>query len=287
MSFGGYWSLIPSIFGKLTGTPTFIILNGTDCIAFPEINYGNLRKVPLKQVIRKSYQWSTCLLPVSASLVRTTNEYFHGKPIELGYSVHLKQVNTPYKVVPNGLRLSDWPQMTLARTRNSFLTVFGPGQEKRKGIPLILELAERRPELTFYFGGIKRSQIEYAPENVHCLGRLTSIELRERYNKVQFYLQLSVFEGFGLSLCEAMLCECVPIGSSVNVIPNIIGNAGYILSQRNINQLEILVDVALAADDLEEKGKMARQRIIDEYSLNNRLKQLVSLLGTSNVNYGD
>ena len=46
--FGGYWSFLPALFGKIFGKKVFIILGGTDCVAFPSINYGSLRKKYLK-----------------------------------------------------------------------------------------------------------------------------------------------------------------------------------------------------------------------------------------------
>ena len=48
ISSGGYWSLIPSIIGKIFRKRVLIILNGSDCAAVQPINYGILRKQPLK-----------------------------------------------------------------------------------------------------------------------------------------------------------------------------------------------------------------------------------------------
>ena len=71
------------------------------------------------------------------------------------------------------------------------------------------------------------------PENVKFLGKLTPDELKKYYNKTQFYLQLSNFEGFGVAICEAMLCKCVPIVSDVNFLPEIIGDSGFVLRKRD------------------------------------------------------
>ena len=283
ISFGGYWSYCASLFGKLFNIPVFIILNGSDAVSFPDINYGNLRKWPLRNVIKRSYQWAHMLLPVSSSLVRTVNTYYSDKAIPLGYAVEFPHINTPYRVVANGLQFSDWQRdHAIERDTRSFFTVLSPNQELRKGIPLILQLARRAPELKFYLGGIDGSDIIDPPENVTCIGRSNVNGLREWYNRCQFYLQLSNFEGFGVALCEAMLCECVPIGSSVNAIPEIIGETGYLLEKRDPIMLEELVRLALAEKNLLIKGQNARQRVLENYSLKKRQKELVSLIESQN-----
>ena len=42
--FGGYHSFLPGLLGKLYGVPHIIICCGSDCVAYPTLQYGNLRK---------------------------------------------------------------------------------------------------------------------------------------------------------------------------------------------------------------------------------------------------
>ena len=281
VSFGGYWSFFPSLIGKLSGTPVYIILNGTDCVALPQINYGDLRSPLQRAVIKKSYQWAKMLLPVSASLVRTQNSYYGDDPLKLGYAEVFPKIKTPYKVVANGLKFDDWHKTGPEEPENnSFITVLSYGQEIRKGVPLILDLARSATDLNFILVGIDGSGVHDIPANVRCTGRLSVDELRSWYNRSRFYFQLSIFEGFGVALCEAMLCECVPIGSNVNAIPEIIGDTGYILNKRDPVQLEELVRKAMLHEDLNALGRKARQRILDHYSLAKRQKELVALTET-------
>ena len=44
IQFGGFWSLIPCVVGRLFKKPIAIILHGTDCASIPNLNYGSLRK---------------------------------------------------------------------------------------------------------------------------------------------------------------------------------------------------------------------------------------------------
>ncbi|WP_332911264.1 glycosyltransferase [Algoriphagus boritolerans] len=73
------------------------------------------------------------------------------------------------------------------------------------------------------------------------MGKLKATELLKQYNTHQFYLQLSTSEGFPNALGEAMACGCVPIGSAVGAIPEIIDKTGFLLFRKEINELEALI----------------------------------------------
>ena len=117
----------------------------------------------------------------------------------------------------------------------------------------------------------------FTRENVKFLGKLTPGELKKYYNKTQFYLQLSNFEGFGVAICEVMLCECVPIVSDVNFLPEIIGNSGFVLRKRDKKMLIGLLEEAMSSK-IEELSKLSKQRIKQEFSLKKRKEMLISNL---------
>jgi glycosyltransferase involved in cell wall biosynthesis len=275
ISFGGYWSFLPVLLGKIFTKKVAIVVHGTDCVSFPDINYGNLRHPLMRWFTKKSYQWASIILPVSKSLVFTENNYYSDKTLKFGYSHHLEAITTPYKVIPNGLILENWRVDKLAKISNTFISVMTNEQILRKGGDLIIETAQKLPNCRFYLAGT--SSVNYAPENVICLGKLSPDELKEWYGKSRFYLQLSNFEGFGVAICEAMLCECVPIVSDVNFLPTIVGDTGFILRKRNTLLLEDLIHNALTTD-LEQLGKFAKNRIQQNFSISKRKEMLISAL---------
>ena len=285
ISFGGYWSFLPSLIGKVRNVPTFIILNGTDCAAFPELNYGDLRKPWLKFILKKSYQWCSQLLPVSQSLVFYENNYFTDYPIFQGFQHHLPSVKTSYQVIPNGLKISNWePNKTIIRNQKSFITILSNGQFFLKGGKLILEVAEKFPEHTFHFVGINDLEKKEIPTNVICHGRLVPEKLKEKLQAATYYFQLSNYEGFGVALCEAMLCECIPIVSRVNALPEIIGETGFVLEQRNAKLLEQLLHSILKNSSSNDLRKKARNRIIKNYSQQKRAEAFFDLIDHRNTN---
>ena len=278
ISFGGYWSFFPALFSDLLGKKVAIVMHGTDCVSFPEIEYGNLRNPILSFVTKKSLQWASIILPVSESLVYTENNYYSSKTLRFGYNYHLSNIKTPYKVIHNGLNILDWVRDNeIIRNKTSFVTVLGKGKIKIKGVDLIIEVASRFPNSIFYLAGIENVKGYNIPKNIICKGRLTPEELKVLFNQSQFYLQLSNTEGFGVALCEAMLCECIPLVSDVNFLPTIVGDSGFVLKKRNSDMLVDLINMALNSDIIHLEQK-ARKRIKDNFSVNKRKKMLLSVL---------
>lgn len=281
VSSGGYWSIVPSVFGKLFSIPVFIILNGSDCASLPLVNYGNLRKFGLRNVCKFSFAFADMLLPVSESLVFTKNTYYDKDVVDYqGYKHYFPSIKTFHQVVFNGLDGEFWKKdEAITKEKNSFMAVFSPGQYLLKGGDLIASVAPFFPDCTFYLGGVDpMPEIMEKNPNVHFLGSLKAWELKQYYSKSQFHFQLSIFEGFGCTLAEAMLCECIPIGSVVNIIPQIIGDTGYILKHRDVELLKILITEALGNVNKKSLGEKARKRIIDNFSIEIRAQQLFSLM---------
>ena len=278
VSFAGYCSFFPSLLGKIFNKKVAIIVHGTDCVSFPEIEYGNLRNPILSFVTKKSLQWASIILPVSESLVYTENNYYSSKSLKFGYNYHLSNIKTPYKVIHNGLNVLNWDRDNeIIRDKTSFVTVLGEGKVNIKGVDLIIDVASRFPNSIFYLAGIENVKGYDMPENIICKGRLNPEELKLLFNQSQFYLQLSNTEGFGVALCEAMLCECIPIVSDVNFLPTIVGESGFVLKKRNSEMLFDLINLALNSNTIIFEGR-ARKRIKDDFSVNKRKKMLLSVL---------
>jgi len=78
-----------------------------------------------------------------------------------------------------------------------------------------------------------------------------------------------MWEGFPSAPCEAMLCGCVPIVSNVAALPEIAGKTGYVLSRKDLDELEELIYSALRADT-NKAGELARARIMAMWPKDNR-----------------
>jgi glycosyltransferase involved in cell wall biosynthesis len=227
-----------------------------------------------------SYRMATCLLPVSESLILTRNSYYKkGEVVIQGYQHFLPGIKTPAQVVHNGLDLEHWqPVPGMSKQRYTFISVFTNEQFILKGGDLILDVAADLPDCTFYIAGCDKPDTDTELNNVIFLGRISPDELKKYYSQAQFHLQLSIFEGFGYSLCEAMLCHCIPIGSNVNMIPEIIGDSGFILEKRDADDLARMIRLAMQVEEPEQLGLRARRSIMEKFSAEKRLKRMIDII---------
>ena len=286
VSFGGYWSFFPSLFGRLFRKKVFIILHGTDCASLPEVSYGSLRIPLLRYFCKKSYEMAACLLPVSESLMRTRLEF---SPAIInknqGVLSHFPNLKTPFHVIHNGIDPDFWNIASwVKRHPKQFFAVISADQFYLKGADLILEIAPYYKACTFCIGGMEMPITKKGiPENVTFLGKLTPNQLKVWYQSSTFYFQLSLFEGFGCALVEAMLCGCIPIGSNVNHIPKIIGETGFILDRKEVNALRTIIDQCLDSTNTEKGPLRSRKRMIEKYTLPIRTVEFQKFL-TSQLN---
>lgn len=277
----GFHSVLPVLFSKLTGKRVVIIAAGTDCHSFPSIGYGNYHKMFLSMATKFSFRNCSLIIPKHESLWLSDYTYDSSDYNKQGISYFIPEINTPHIVVENGFDSNRFKK-TLPAKKNSFITISGllerESQPKLKGIDLIIEAAKLLPDCSFTILGINRDAVfKELPENIKLVAKVPNDQLTDILSQHQYYLQLSMAEGFPNALCEAMLCECIPIGSAVFSIPEIIGDTGYILKKRNSEELVDLIEKIQLIDN-SMKGQMARKRISENYTLSKRKEKLLAIL---------
>lgn len=277
--FGGYHSVLPVWFGKIFGKKCAIQAGGTDCINMPEIGYGNFRKKWLRKATVYSFKNCTSILPVAEALVKQDYRYDPGISSKQGLLNLIPDLKTPIQVIPNGFDTDFWKDLGNERKPFSFFSVAtgtsNSTRSKVKGYDLIENLAANHPHWQFTLAGDE--QYKSSNSNVKILGKQNQESLRDLYNQHQFYLQLSTSEGFPNALGEAMACGCVPIGSAVGAIPEIIGDAGFILPKKDPQELEVLFKRALEAD-LVLLRTLSREQIVKNFNFKKRQNLLLQAL---------
>jgi glycosyltransferase involved in cell wall biosynthesis len=248
----------------------------------PEIGYGNFRKNPLAWATAYSFTHCSLILPVAEALVSQHYNFDPRISPKQGLLQLIPDLKTPIQVIPNGFDVEFWKDLGLDRGKHSFISVATststPARARVKGYDLIAQLAAGNPEWKFTLVG----DSNYNPQspNIQVLGKETPASLVQLYNTHEFYLQLSSSEGFPNALGEAMACGCVPIGSAVGAIPEIIGDTGLLLKRKALGTLQQLIQ-----DWMDGKTKLtpARARIERYFTYDHRRKLLLQALSLTNT----
>ena len=276
--FGGYHSVLPTVFGILFRKKVFIQCGGTDAMNLPEINYGNFRKKWLKKATVFSFKNCSKILPVADALVYQDYTYDPRFDSKQGLLHLIPDLQTPIEVIHNGFDTSFWEDQQMDKIPFSFITVAaGITRQNRaavKGIDLILEMAGDFPQ--YHFSLVGDSLFQCDLPNVKVIGKVNPDKLKELFNQHQFYLQLSLSEGFPNALAEAMLCGCIPIGSAVGAIPEIIGECGFILDRKDPIHLKMIFQ-SLNTQNLTHLRYEASSHIQRNFPFSKRQNALLSL----------
>jgi len=279
--FGGYHSFLPAVFSKFLAIPSLLVAGGTDCVAFPSISYGNLRKNTLGHFTKWSHQLSNMVSPVDDTLVFYDYSYKNTGTVHpcQGIKAHIPNFNTPFEVIHNGYEdISKGDPFV--KTPNTYITIAaGIEQESRyklKGVDLFVDLAKQLPGSNFTIIGAKTIP-EDLPKNVTLIPFVPNNELVQYLRACQFYVQLSLSEGFPNALCEAMICGCVPVISNVGAMPKIVEQNGVIVLSKSVTEIKEGIK-KLDQNTLIKMGDSARKSILTRFPLDQRKKQLLILV---------
>ena len=143
---------------------------------------------------------------------------------------------------------------------------------KSKFIPLILILIFL---ITFviFFKGLKNSNI-YTPdtnlkkevpsfelkffENFGVLNKVEHLEgddsqLEKLYREASLYVSVSLFEGFGLTVLEAMASSCPVITSNINSLSEVSGDAAILINPEDVDKLSAKIVLLCTNKKIREK----------------------------------
>ena len=280
--FAGYHSVLPALLCRHLS----IVLAGSDCASFPELDYGNFRKSLYGRATALSVRRADRLLPVHRSLMGMEQDYDPAGPRHQGLKAFVPDLRTPFTEVPYGFDAPYWTPGKAPREEDLFLCVASGtlpdnNTHGRKGVDLVLKVAPLLPEARFLIvGSPDPAAYEDLPPNVTVEGRQDADALRAQYRRARHLLQVSVMEGFPNALCEGMLCGCLPIVSTMAAMPDIVGDTGALVPQRTAEALmeAILSLRALPAEVLDERSGKARERIAGRYTYERRRRELLDAI---------
>jgi glycosyltransferase involved in cell wall biosynthesis len=146
-----------------------------------------------------------------------------------------------------------------------------------KGVDLLLDAARILVDVPFLLVGIHPRLLgavrRRATANVEIRDTVAREELRTLYRRAKVYCQPSRVEGLPNAVCEAMLCECVPVATDVGGMRSALGKEGVLIPYGDAAGLAraIAEGLAMAAP----AGTEARQFIAARYTVERREEGLL------------
>ena len=291
--FADYHSFLPVFFSKMLNKKSVIAAGGYDATYIPEIDMGVFTKTSLKRRFRSfcaEYSLKNCslILPVDNTLIENVNAYIYsdlpGKPVlKDGIKNMIPGIKTSFRTISLGYDPVVFKRNPEVKKENAVVSagyIMNENEFRRKGFDLLVESADKLKDVKFILIGLNDFYFEkltaLGKNNLELYKKVSYDELIKLYSRAKVYSQLSLFEGMPSAVCEAMLCECIPVGSDVNGIPDIIGNSGIIVKEKNIDSITGVFENALRMD--ESTGIKSRQRIMEKYPLQKRESELINIL---------
>ncbi|HTP09930.1 MAG TPA: glycosyltransferase family 1 protein, partial [Anaerolineae bacterium] len=101
------------------------------------------------------------------------------------------------------------------------------------------------------FEQVKRSGLE---GRVHFPGFVHDADLPTLYSAADLFAYVSLYEGFGLPLLEAMACGTPVIGSNISSLPEVIGDVGLQVDPYNMNDIARALIQMIGTPELRERS---------------------------------
>ncbi len=251
---------------RILGKPSIVVVGGYEVAKVPEIGHGSLLDPKKAKMVRYILEHASRVLPVDESLKADAikNLGVDGTNIQ---TIHTGHDSETFK--PSG------PKENMALTVGFVDKV----TVRRKGLDVFVEAAKFLPDVKFVLVGSSSDGTldalkAKASHNVEFAGFVPHDRLLSFYQRAKVYCQLSAYEGLPNALCEAMLCECVPVGTKVSGIPTAMADTGFYVPVGDAKAAAEAVKQALASN----KGNDARARIKEQFSIEMREDEMLLVI---------
>lgn len=283
--FADYHTAVIVFFAKIFKVNSVIVVGGYDVKNIPEFKYGAYTNKFRSWCTKYSLKNALYLLPNNETLISETNTYSFKSPRKFGIKHIVSDTKAKIRVIHNGFNIKYWTsEDTPIDRKNNYVLSVAEVTDMRtfkiKGLDDFIRVAEKMKELTFIIVGLSNDLAQRLnislPDNLILVGQVQQSELKSYYYQSKVFCLLSLTEGMPNVLCEAMLCKCIPVGSNVNMIPEIINDTGFVVKNKNIDEITSAIKKAVISD--EKKGESARERIIKNYSLEKRESEIIAFI---------
>lgn len=259
-------SYLAVLLSKLFSKKSIVVIGGYEVAKVKEINYGSIINEKSANNVKYILNNADIILGVSEFNKKEIMKYTNRKDVKLIY---------------NGINFMDFKPAEIKKNLVITVAYISSASIKRKQLDIFLKISACLPDIDFLIiGEFLDNSIEYlkkmAPPNASFTGFVSKDRLIYYYQNAKVYCQLSRYESFGVGLAEAMACGCVPVVTKYGALPEVVGDTGFYIDTDNAYEIAETIKLALASN----KGQKARERIINEFSLERRETALLEIIKT-------
>ena len=282
--FGDYHTAVMVFLAHIFKKPSVVFAGGQEAVCYKELGKGVYLKKARGFLVKYALRNCTLIIPNHASLIYHENFFYNPENPHIdGIRHYCGEIKGSYEVIPNGIDTSRINRIDTIPKEPGLVATVGTMHKTadfyNKGFDLFIAVARKCTDLNFVMIGLKKELLEWTETtfkvseipNLLIIPSFCPTEVLNEYlNKATVYVQVSITEGMPVSLGEAMLCACVPVGSAVNGIPDAIGENGIVIRKRDATELEQAIRKAMRMDT----GIQAREHTILNYSIDKREKRI-------------
>ena len=264
--FASVYAFVSVFLSKMFGIKSIVVVGGVDAAKDKELGYGIWLNPWKAKLVRYVFKNASKILVVDPSLKESAVQLAHYEGKNIQY-------------VATGYDANFWKP--LGEKEPIVLTVAVVNDERTfriKGIDLLLDVANKLPDVTFLLIGVNSNLVlkKRPPLNMKFIDKLPRKELLYYYQRAKVYCQPSRREGLPNALCEAMLCGCIPVATDVGGNPTAVGDTGILIPASNSEILTEAIKQALSMD--ENMGIRARARIVSLFPREKRETEIVRII---------
>lgn len=195
-------------------------------------------------------------------------------------------------IIPGGVHSRFSPQKTRRSEKPYVLTV--GSRDPRKNVSRLIDAWEEIPSdikqgRTLVVAGrgarsYSSEQLHGIPDDVRLTGFVDDKKLPYLYSGADAFIFPSQYEGFGLTLLEAMACGCPVVASNTASMPEVCGDAVYYIDPYSVQSIAEGITRVLTDNELREmlvdKGLLRVKHFTWEMSAKEHMRVFKEVLGS-------
>lgn len=258
-------SFVAVVLSMLFRKKSVVVAGGYDVAYAPEINYGQYTS---GWISRKR----TDFVLKHADLVLAVSDFTKSEAMDRARPKRIV-------VIHNAVDTEKFQPASSDEEREDAVVTVASGLGDiiiLKGLDVFVKTAGLLPNVKFTILGLTDENMQalkglISSANVKLCGYMDQEELLAYYQEAKVYCQLSYRESFGIATAEAMACGCIPVVTDRGALPEVVGDAGFVVHYGDLESTVVSVECALRTNN----GNRARARIEDRFSQNMRESRLL------------